>query len=394
MKSSSSDPFSIPGPFESPDPLASSPSTTIPSVPTPTRSFPPETLLSSLPPEQQRKAQALAQQLHPDDSRTLLQFGMPVQTELSRFADTILDHVRAKDSGPVGEILGNLMFKLKEVDPDELNESKGGFFNKLFGSAKRSTEKLLARYQTLGHEIDQISQQLDKTRLQLLRDVTLLETLFIKNREYFEELNVYIAAGRFKLEELRTRTIPMLQQKAALRDDAAVVQELNDYIQFSDRLEKKIHDLLISRTVTLQTAPQIRLIQNNDHVLVEKIQSSILTTIPLWKNQVVLTLTLHRQQSALAMQKQVTDTTNDLLLRNSEMLKTNSIGVARENERAIVDLETLKKTQENLIHTLEETLKIQQEGRTKRQEAETELARMEQELKNRLMTIVTSTTHR
>ncbi|MZP30469.1 toxic anion resistance protein [Heliobacterium undosum] len=387
------DPFDIPGPFDriqvpvTPAPLVSPQSTPAPSL----AATPPEpaVTLAALPADQQQKALALAKQIDEKNPQTLLQYGLPVQSELSRFADSILDHVRAKDSGPVGEVLGNLMLKLKEANPDDLMESKGGFFNKFFGSAKRSAEKVLARYQTLGGEIDQISLQLDKARLQLLRDVTLLETLFHKNREYFNELNVYIAAAQHKLEELRTRTIPQLQQRAAATNDTAVVQELNDHLQFVDRLEKKVHDLLISRTVTLQTAPQIRLIQNNDHVLVEKIQSSILTTIPLWKNQIVLTLTLQRQQTALAMQRQVTDTTNELLLRNSEMLKTNTIGVARENERAIVDMATLKKTQENLMDTLEETLKIQQEGRVKRREAEAELARLEQDLKNRMAAMVT-----
>ncbi|MZP43679.1 toxic anion resistance protein [Heliobacterium gestii] len=349
----------------------------------------PAVTVAALPVDQQPKALALAKQIDAKNPQTLLQYGLPIQSELSRFADNILDHVRTKDAGPVGEIIGSLMVKLKEANPDDLQESQGGFFTKFFGSAKRSAEKVLARYQTLSTEIDQISQQLDKARLQLLRDVTLLEALFQKNREYFNELNIYIAAAQHKLEELRTQTIPQLQQRALASNDTAAVQELNDHLQFVDRLEKKVHDLLISRAVTLQTAPQIRLIQNNDHVLVEKIQSSIVTTIPLWKNQIVLTLTLQRQQTALAMQRQVTDTTNELLLRNSEMLKTNTIGVARENERGIVDMETLKKSQENLMDTLEETLKIQQEGRIKRREAETELARLEQDLKNRMAAMVT-----
>ncbi|ABZ82633.1 toxic ion resistance protein [Heliomicrobium modesticaldum Ice1] len=386
------DPFDIPGPFDriqapvTPTPVVSPQSPAAPSL---AESRPePAVTLAALPADQQQKALALAKQIDVKNPQTLLQYGLPVQSELSRFADNILDHVRAKDSGTVGEVLGNLMQKLKEANPDDLLESKDSFFNKFFSSAKRSAEKVLARYQTLGSEIDQISLQLDKARLQLLRDITLLETLFHKNREYFNELNVYIAAAQHKLEELRNQTIPQLQQRAAATNDTALVQELNDHLQFVDRLEKKVHDLLISRTVTLQTAPQIRLIQNNDHVLVEKIQSSILTTIPLWKNQIVLALTLQRQQAALAMQRQVADTTNELLLRNSEMLKTNTIGVARENERAIVDMATLKKTQENLMNTLEETLKIQQEGRVRRREAEAELARLEQELKNRMAAMV------
>ncbi|MCW2276898.1 toxic anion resistance protein [Heliophilum fasciatum] len=406
--STPSDPFATPGPFTpSGDSLASSPKVTSPHawagnpaappsapavpVPTATQAAPSDiATIATLPPEQQKQALQLAGQITPENPQSLIQYGVPVQAELSRFADSILDHVRAKDTGPVGELLGNLMIQLKEVNPSELSSEKSGFFTKLFGNAKRSTEKILARYQTVGNEIDHIAQQLDKARLQLLRDITLLETLFEKNRTYFRELNIYIAAAKYRLDELQNQTIPALQQKALQTNDATVLQTLDDAIQFAERLDKKIHDLLISRTVTMQTAPQIRLIQNNDHVLVEKLQSSILTTIPLWKNQIVLAVTLHRQQSALAMQRQVTDTTNDLLLRNSEMLKTNSIGVARENERGIVDLETLQKTQANLIATLEETLKIQQTGRAKRREAETELARMEQELKTQLTTLTTT----
>ncbi|QGG48436.1 toxic anion resistance protein [Heliorestis convoluta] len=344
--------------------------------------------LEALPAEQKAKAKELSQQLNPADPQTLLQYGLPVQSELSRFADTILDHIRTKDTGPVGEVLSDLMVKLKGIDPDQLDKPKS-FFSKLpfFGSAVKSTEKIMASYQKVGHEVEQISHLLDKKRVQLLKDVTLLESLFHKNKEYFQALNLHIAGARHKLEELRQTIIPQMQQKVAASGDAQAVQDLNDLIQFTDRLEKKVHDLLLSRTITMQTAPQIRLIQNNNQVLIEKIQSSIMMTIPLWKNQLVLTLSLFHQQKALEAQRHVTDTTNELLLRNAEMLRSNSIQVARENERGIVDLDTLKKTQEHLIATLDETLKIQQEGRTQRQAAERELVLMEQELKEKLLSV-------
>jgi uncharacterized protein YaaN involved in tellurite resistance len=344
-------------------------------------------LIEKLEPEHRSKAMALAKQIDPTNRQALLQYGVSAQSELSRFADNILDHVRTKDTGPVGEVIGDLMLKIKAVNPDELSPSKKNFLSRIFGSVAQSTNKLLSRYQKLGSEIDQIADKLDKSRQQLLRDVTLLEALFAKNRDYFQELTIYIAAAKHKLDELRNHTIPALQKKVNASGDPSAVQELNDIIGFADRLEKKAHDLLLSRTITMQTAPQIRLIQNNHQMLVEKIQSSILTTIPLWKNQIVLSLTLFRQQKAVVMQKQVTQTTNDLLLRNSEMLKMNSIEVAKENERGIVSVETLKRTQENLLTTLEETLKIQQEGRMKRQQAERDLSQMEEELKTKLLSM-------
>ncbi|KAB2951799.1 toxic anion resistance protein [Heliorestis acidaminivorans] len=344
--------------------------------------------LDSLPAEQRAQAQKLSNSINPEEPHSLLQYGLPVQSDLSRFSDTILDHIRTKDTGPVGEIISDLMIKLKGIEPEQLDKPKG-FLSKLpfFGSAVKSGEKLMASYQKVGQEVDQITDLLDKRRLELFRDLTLLENLFQKNKEYFQSLNVHIAGARYKLDELRQKTIPQMQSKVSKSSDGHAVQELNDLIQFADRLEKKIHDLLLSRTITMQTAPQVRLIQNNNQVLIEKIQSSILTTIPLWKNQLVLTLSLYRQQKALEAQRQVTDTTNELLLRNAEMLRTNSTGVARENERGLVDLDTLKKTQEHLMATLDETLQIQQEGRRQRLEVERELAQMEQELKQKLLSL-------
>lgn len=246
---------------------------------------------------------------------------------------------------------------------------------------------MVAKYQKIGVEIDKIADQLEKHRHLLFRDIMMLETLYEKNKEYFEALNIYIAAAEYKLEELRTKTIPEKQAAAERSGDQMAWQEVQDLRQFADRLEKRVHDLKLSRQVTIQTAPQIRMIQHMNETLVERIQSSILNAIPLWKNQVVIALTLFRQQKAAEAQKQVAETTNELLLRNSELLKTNSIAIAKENERGLVDIETLKRTQENLIATLEETLKIQAEGRLKRQQAERELAAMEAELKQTLLSL-------
>ena len=220
-----------------------------------------------------------------------------------------------------------------------------------------------------------------------MKDITLLDGLYAKNLDYLRELSVYIAAGQMKLSELREKTLPELQAKAEASKDPMDAQRMQDFNQFLDRFDKKLYDLKLTRMVSIQTAPQVRLIQNSDQLLVEKIQSSILNTIPLWKNQIVIAISLFRQKKALDLQKEVTKTTNELLSKNSEMLKQGTVEVARESERGIVEIETLQKVNTDLISTIEETLRIQEEGRTKRQQAEGELARMEGELKARLTTI-------
>lgn len=343
--------------------------------------------LDALKPEHREKALALARQIDPANHQAILQYGVAAQAELSKFSHTILHHVQTKDAGPVGEVISELMAKIKEVNPDDLMPAKKGFLSRLFGTVAKPLQGMVAKYQKIGVEIDKIADQLEKHRHLLFRDIMMLETLYEKNKEYFEALNIYIAAAEYKLEELRTKTIPEKQAAAERSGDQMAWQEVQDLRQFADRLEKRVHDLKLSRQVTIQTAPQIRMIQHMNETLVERIQSSILNAIPLWKNQVVIALTLFRQQKAAEAQKQVAETTNELLLRNSELLKTNSIAIAKENERGLVDIETLKRTQENLIATLEETLKIQAEGRLKRQQAERELAAMEAELKQTLLSL-------
>ncbi|WP_206501585.1 toxic anion resistance protein [Geobacillus sp. JS12] len=347
----------------------------------------PARALDALKPEHREKALALAKQIDPANHQAVLQYGVAAQAELSKFSHAILHHVQTKDAGPVGEVISELMAKIKEVNPDDLMPAKKGWLSRLFGAVAKPLQEMVAKYQKIGVEIDKIADRLEKHRHLLLRDIMMLETLYEKNKDYFEVLNIYIAAAEYKLEELRTKTIPEKQAEAERSGDQMAWQEVQDLRQFADRLEKRVHDLKLSRQVTIQTAPQIRMIQHMNETLVERIQSSILHAIPLWKNQVVIALTLFRQQRAAAAQKQVAETTNELLLRNSEMLKTNSIEIAKENERGLVDIETLKRTQENLIATLEETLKIQAEGRLKRQQAERELAAMEAELKQTLLAL-------
>ncbi|SFA42738.1 Uncharacterized conserved protein YaaN involved in tellurite resistance [Anoxybacillus pushchinoensis] len=344
-------------------------------------------LIDQLKEEHRQKALALAEQIDPRNHQAILQYGVAAQAELSRFSHSILNHVQKKDAGPVGEIIHELMTKMKEVNVEDFAINKKSFLARMFQSVTQSVQHILSKYQKLGVEIDRIADQLDKHRQMLFRDIMMLETLYEKNKEYFDALNIYIAAAEIKLEQLRTKTIPELEKKALQSQNQMDVQEVNDMIQFTDRLEKRIHDLKLSRQITIQTAPQIRLIQHVNQTLVERIQSSILTAIPLWKNQLVIALTLLRQKKAVEAQKAVTKTTNELLLRNSEMLKMNTIEAAKENEEGLVSIETLKKTQENLLVTLEETLKIQQEGRMKRQQVEQELIEMEEQLKQRLLTL-------
>lgn len=347
----------------------------------------PKKLIDVLPEENQKRAYQLAEQIDPKNHQAMIMYGTQAQGKLLSFSHTMLEHVQKKDIGEVGEIINDLMKRLSEVNPDELTDGKPSFFARMFGKLSGSVQEVLSKYQKTGAQIDRISVKLDRSKNVLLSDIQLLEQLYETNKEYFQALNVYIAAGEIKLEELHGKTIPDLKREAEATNDQMKFQEVKDMIQFADRLDKRLYDLKLSREITIQSAPQIRLIQNTNQALVEKIQSSIMTAIPLWKNQVAIALTLIRQRHAVEAQKQVSRTTNELLLKNAEMLKTNTIETARENERGLVDIETLKKTQESLITTLEETLRIQDEGRTKRRQAEQELAFMENELKQKLLEI-------
>ncbi|MBS4194570.1 toxic anion resistance protein [Lederbergia citri] len=345
----------------------------------------PVRLVDSLPEENRKRALELAKQIDPANHQAVIAYGTHAQSQLLNFSSSMLDHVQSKDIGPIGDILNDLMNKLRDVNPDELSPEKKNFFSKMFGKISNSIQEVMSKYQKTGAQIDRITVKLNQSKQTLIDDLKMLEQLYEKNKEYFHALNIYIAAGELKIEELTTKTIPELKQKAEASGDQMTYQEVNDMIQFADRLDKRLYDLKLSRQITIQSAPQIRMIQNTNQALAEKIQTSIMTAIPLWKNQIAIALTLIRQRQAVEAQKQVSKTTNDLLLKNAEMLKTNTIETARENERGLVDIETLKKTQSNLITTLEETIKIQQEGRAKRAQAEQELVSMENELKEKLL---------
>ncbi|MGX7198669.1 toxic anion resistance protein [Enterococcus nangangensis] len=338
-----------------------------------------------LPADYQVQARELAAKIDTSDAQSVLGYGAVAQEKLSEFSQSMLNHVQTQDVGPIGDSLNQLMYQLNAADPEELRAQEGNIFKKMFGKVKQSIFELTAKYQKVGAQIDQIAVKLDREKDGLLKDNLMLEQLYHKNKDYFDALNIYIAAGELKMEELQNEIIPQAMTKAQTSGDQMDVQIANDYTQFLDRLDKRTHDLKLAREITIQQAPQIRLIQNTNQALAEKIQASINTAIPLWKNQIVIALTLLRQKDAVTAQRQVSETTNELLKKNSEMLKISAIETAKENERGVVDIETLQKTQDDLIETIQETLRIQQEGKTKRRDAEVQLATMEDTLKQKLL---------
>ena len=354
-------------------------------APTPAQTDAVRRAVEALTPEERAKAEEIKNGIDLMDSQTAILYGVGAQRNLAEFSDNILANVRNKDTGYVGDLMGELVEKVRDVGVDE---AEGGVLDKLpfLRSAARAVRKLLARYEKIEVQIDRIQRDLEEARMQMLKDVAMFDGLYEKNLEYFRGLQVYIVAGEEKLRETREETLPRLRAEAQAKGDPMSAQVVRDFEDTVDRFEKKLHDLKLSKAIAIQTAPQIRLIQNNDKLLVDKIQTAILSTIPLWKGQIVIALGLARQQSALQMQRSVTDTTNELLQRNAELLKQNSLDVARESERGIVDLETLKKVNDDLISTIEETIQIQREGRAARQSAEAELAGIEQKLKDALLT--------
>lgn len=347
----------------------------------------PDRLIDRLPEERQKQALALAGQIDENNMQAIISYGAAAQKQLGEFSHSMLDHVQNQDTGEIGDSLNDLMYRLNEAKPEDLRAEDNNVFRKIFGKVKQSAYEMTAKYQKIGAQIDKIAIKLDKEKNGLLNDNVTLEQLYQKNKDYFEALNIYIAAGEVKMEDLQKNAIPKAIQTAEVSQSQMDVQIVNDLKQFLDRLEKRTHDLRLTRQMTIQQAPQIRLIQNTNQALAEKIQSSIHTAIPLWKNQVAIALTLLHQKDAVTAQRQVSQTTNDLMRKNSEMLKISAIETAKENERGVIDIETLKQTQQDLIETLEETLKIQQEGRIKRREAEKELSLMENDLKVKLLNI-------
>ena len=322
-----------------------------------------------------------------NDGTQVLQFGSAAQDKISKFSDSILEDVRTKNLGDVGDLLASLVSEIKAFDKDVSGDSKKGVLGKLFNNAKKEVDHIIARYSKIEGNIDTIEKGLEKDKLQMLKDINIFDTMYEKNLEYFKEISLYIIAGEKKLDELRNVTLPELRKIAEESKDELDIQKVNDMENVINRFEKKIYDLKTTRIISIQMAPQIRLLQNNEAELVEKIQSSITNTIPLWKNQMVLALGINNAKQALKGQQEVSKLTNEMLKKNSETLKQGSIQIAEESEKAIVDVETLQKTNQDLIETLDKVIEIHKNGRIKRQEAEEKLADIEKELKDKMLEI-------
>lgn len=352
--------------FEIPDTSASSPK--------------PEAVLT---PQEQKMVNDFAARIDLNDSNMVLQYGGGAQKKIADFSESALSHIKTKDLGEIGDMLTGVVKELKSFETEE--ESKG-----IFGFFKRNTDKLdnmRAKYDKAKNNVDKICKVLESHQIQLLKDIAMLDKMYELNTTYFKELSMYILAGKQRLNQARNKELPDLTRKAEQTGQPEDAQAANDMASLCGRFEKKIHDLELTRMVSLQMAPQIRLVQSNDTLMSEKIQSTIVNTIPLWKSQMVLAVGITHSGQAARAQREVTDMTNELLRKNAEVLKTATIETAKESERGIVDIETLKVTNQSLITTLDEVVKIQSEGREKRRTAELELARMEGELKQKLLTM-------
>lgn len=344
--------------------------------------------LESLPPEKQAQAIQIANTIDISKSNDVMLFGTQTQRELSKFSDSVLAEVRMKDAGEAGAILGELMTNVRSMDVKTL-EQKDSILAKLplLGYFFRRAEREMMKWENMNTYMEKVVTNLDKAKYGLYKDITKLDQMFAKNHEYFEGISLYIVAGKAKLEQFDKEEILPLRERVEETGDQALTMQLQDMMNLRDRFEKRLHDLQLSRTISLQMAPQIRVIQQNNQILAEKIESAVVNTIPLWKNQIVLAISLNRQANALKAQQDVTKTTNQLLEANSLMLKNSSIEVAKENEKGVVSIESLKVAQANLIETLDETLRIQTEGKQKRRDAEKELIVMEEQLKGKILEI-------
>ena len=334
-----------------------------------------------LSPAEQQAVDQFAAQIDLHNSQQILTYGAAAQKNIADFSQGALETVRTKDMGQVGEMPAELVAQLSSIEPEEKKKGLAGLFQR----AGDSMEKLKVQYSKAETNVDRITEALEKHQLTLMKDIAVLDQMYEKNLQYFKELTMYILAGQQKVKAERDGELARLRSAAAQSGRPEDAQAANDYAALIDRFEKKLHDLELTRIVSLQMGPQIRMVQNNDTLMTEKIQTSLVNTIPLWKSQMVLSLGIHHAQQAMEAQRQVTDMTNRLLKTNADMLKMASVETAKESERAVVDLETLQHTNQTLIETLDEVLQIQQEGRQKRQQASAELKRMEDELRNKLL---------
>ena len=335
-----------------------------------------------LTPEEQKMVNDFAAKIDIENTNQILQYGAGTQKKMADFSDTALENVKTQDLGEIGELISNVVGELKDFDVQE----EGKFFG-FFKKQTSKIENLKNKYDKAQANVEKITDSLQQHQVRLMKDSAMLDKMYEQNLNYFKELTMYILAGKKKLEETRNGKLAEMKNKAALSGLPEDAQAARDLDEKCSRFEKKLHDLELTRTIAMQTAPQIRLIQNNDTVMVEKIQTTIVNTIPLWKSQMVLALGIAHSAEAVQAQRQVTDITNELLRKNAETLHMATVETAKESERGIVDLETLQKTNADLIQTLDDVMRIQMEGRQKRQAAEMEMHRMEEELKRKLLEI-------
>lgn len=317
------------------------------------------------------------------DNTMIMQYGINAQKKLADFSDSTLEKVKTKDLGEVGDMLSQVVGELREFDG---NGEKKGLFG-LFNKGKNKVEGMISKYEQTETNVNKIAGMLQDHQIRLLKDTSMLDQLFDLNNTYYKELSMYIAAGKEKLHHVKNEEIPVLEQKALHSNLPEDAQALKDMTMYYDRFDKKLHDLELSRMIAIQTAPQIRLLQNSNNLMIEKIQSTLVNTIPLWKNQMVITLGLHHATEAAKTQQAVSDMTNELLKKNADALHSATVETAKESNRSIVDIETLKHTNEQLIQTFDDVLQIQEQGRIKRQEAEQELRQIENELKQKILEI-------
>ena len=337
----------------------------------------------ALTPAEQQMVNEFAAKIDIENTNQILQYGAGTQKKMADFSDTALENVKMQDRGEIGDLITNVVGELRDFDAQD----DGGRFFGFFKKQSSKIENLKNKYDKAEVSIEKITDSLQQHQVRLLKDSAMLDKMYEQNLNYFKELTMYILAGKKKLEETRNGKLEELKNKAMMSGLPEDAQAARDLDEKCNRFEKKLHDLELTRTIAMQTAPQIRLIQNNDTVMVEKIQTTIVNTIPLWKSQMVLALGIAHSAEATQAQRQVTDITNELLRKNAEMLHTATVEIAKESERGIVDLETLQKTNADLIQTLDDVMRIQMEGRQKRQAAESEMRRMEDELKRKLLEI-------
>ena len=337
----------------------------------------------ALTPAEQQMVNEFAAKIDIENTNQILQYGAGTQKKMADFSDTALENVKMQDLGEIGDLITNVVGELRDFDAQD----DGGRFFGFFKKQSSKIENLKNKYDKAEVSIEKITDSLQQHQVRLLKDSAMLDKMYEQNLNYFKELTMYILAGKKKLEETRNGKLAELKNKAMMSGHPEDAQAARDLDEKCNRFEKKLHDLELTRTIAMQTAPQIRLIQNNDTVMVEKIQTTIVNTIPLWKSQMVLALGIAHSAEATQAQRQVTDITNELLRKNAEMLHTATVETAKESERGIVDLETLQKTNADLIQTLDDVMRIQMEGRQKRQAAESEMRRMEDELKRKLLEI-------